>query len=38
MGEYAEGLVAFWDGISKGTKHMINIAKEKNLKIRVINI
>jgi len=36
MAEYAfpdGGLVAIWDGISKGTKHMINEAKKKNLKI-----
>lgn len=37
MAEYADGLIAFHDGISKGTKHMIDLAKERNLKIRVIN-
>lgn len=30
-------LIAFWDGKSKGTKHMIDIATERNLNIRVIN-
>ena len=25
MGEYADGLIAVWDGSSKGTKHMIDI-------------
>lgn len=36
MAEYADALVAFWDGQSKGTKHMIDIAKSKNLQVRVI--
>ena len=37
MGEYADGLIAFWDGQSKGTKHMIDIANKKGLKVRVIS-
>ena len=37
MAEYADGLIAFHDGTSKGTKHMIVLAKERKLKIRVIN-
>jgi hypothetical protein len=32
MAENADALVAIWDGISKGTKHMIDIAKKKNIK------
>lgn len=36
MAEYADALIAFWDGSSKGTQHMINLAKERNLKIRII--
>lgn len=36
MAEYADALIAFWDGKSKGTKHMIDIAKEKGLKVRVV--
>lgn len=36
MAENADALIAFWDGDSRGTKHMINIAKEKNLLIRII--
>lgn len=36
MAEYADALIAFWDGSSKGTKHMIDLAKQNNLKIRVI--
>lgn len=35
MAEYADALIAFWDGKSKGTKHMINIADIKNLQIRI---
>lgn len=29
MAEYADGLIAFWDGESKGTQHMIDIAKRE---------
>lgn len=36
MAENANALIAFWDGKSKGTKHMIDIATEKNMPIRVI--
>lgn len=36
MGLSANALVAFWDGKSKGTKHMIDIAKTLNLKLRII--
>jgi len=36
MAEYADGLIAFWDGKSKGTKHMIDIANKMGLKVRVI--
>jgi hypothetical protein len=38
MAEYADGLIAFWDGESRGTMHMINIAKEHNIEsIKVFN-
>ena len=37
MAENAEALIVFWDGESKGTKNMIEIAKNKNLKVRIIN-
>jgi len=30
-------LVAFWDGESRGTKHMINLAKKHGLEVYVIN-
>ena len=36
MAENADALIAFWDGKSKGTKHMIDIATERNLPIRII--
>ena len=36
MGDYADALVAFWDGESKGTKHMIEYATKKNLKVKII--
>lgn len=36
MAENADALVAFWDGKSRGTKHMIDTAHNKNLKVRVI--
>lgn len=36
MAENAEALVAFWDGKSRGTMHMINLAKSKGLAVRVI--
>ena len=35
MAEYSDALVAVWDGVSKGTKHMIDIAKAKGLKVYV---
>ena len=37
MAEKAEALLAIWDGKSKGTGHMIDIAQEKGLKIYVYN-
>jgi hypothetical protein len=36
MAEYADYLIAFWDGKSKGTKHMIDLAVLNSLKIRII--
>ena len=35
MADYADGLIAFWDEESRGTMHMINLAREKGLKVRV---
>lgn len=36
MVEYADSLLAFWDKKSKGTAHMINIAKQKGLIVKVV--
>lgn len=38
MAEYSDALIAFWDGCSKGTKIMIDLAEKMNLKIKVIRI
>lgn len=35
MAEKAEALIALWDGSSRGTKHMIDIATNKKLKVFV---
>lgn len=35
MGDIANGLIAFWDGNSHGTQHMIEYAKSKGLDIHV---
>lgn len=37
MADNADALIAFWDGQSPGTRHMIEIARERNLAVRVIN-
>ena len=37
MAENADMLLAFWDGNSRGTKHMIDIAKQKGLVVEVFN-
>jgi hypothetical protein len=37
MAEYGDALIAFWDGTSKGTGHMIDLAKQYKLKIRICN-
>ena len=35
MAEHADALIAFWDGKSKGTKHMIDLATRKGLLVQV---
>lgn len=35
MAENADCLVAVWDGKSKGTKHMIDIARDKRLEVHI---
>jgi len=37
MAENADALVAFHDGESKGTKHMIDLAMARNLKVKVVH-
>ncbi|UMB55348.1 DUF2493 domain-containing protein [Lutibacter sp. A64] len=37
MAKYADALIAFWDGKSKGTKNMIDLAKKENLKVKRIH-
>ena len=36
MAEVADALIAFWDGKSNGTKHMIEIMENKKLLVKVI--
>lgn len=35
MGEYTDVVIVFWDGESKGTKHMIDIANKLNKPVRI---
>lgn len=35
MGEYSDALISFWNGYSRGTKNMIDIAKKKKLMFRI---
>ncbi|AMC11907.1 hypothetical protein Lupro_11805 [Lutibacter profundi] len=37
MANYADSLIAFWDGKSKGTKNMIDLAEQVGLKVRIFN-
>ena len=37
MGTFADGLLAFWDGQSSGTKHMIDYMLSINKPVHVIN-
>lgn len=36
MAMYADAVIVFWDGKSKGTLHMINVAKAKELPLSII--
>lgn len=38
MAAYAEQLIAFWDGCSHGTKHMIDFARQLKLNVVVIMV
>jgi hypothetical protein len=35
MAEYADSLILFWDGKSRGSKHMLDLAEENELNIRI---
>ena len=35
MANYADALIAFWDGGSKGTLNMIDLAKNNDLRVRI---
>lgn len=35
MADYADALIAVWDGESRGTKHMIDIANKQGLKVYI---
>lgn len=35
MANYADALIAFWNGVSNGTRHMIETAKQCGLKVRI---
>lgn len=37
MAQYADAVIVFWDGKSKGSEHMINLAKKHNLKVKIHN-
>lgn len=36
MALYADGLILFWNGVSKGSRHMLEIATVMKLKTRII--
>ena len=38
MANYADALIAFWDGKSRGTKNMIELAENRGLKINISQI
>lgn len=38
MADYADALICVWDGESRGSKHMIDLANEKGLKVFVYNL
>lgn len=38
MADYAEALIAIWDGESSGTKDMIEVAVKKGLRVHVVNL
>ena len=37
MAKCSDALISFWDGESRGTRHMINFARKRGLEVSVIN-
>jgi hypothetical protein len=37
MSKVASGLLAFWDGSSTGTNHMIHLARSKDMYVKVVS-
>ena len=38
MADFADELIAFWDGRSKGTRHMIQQAERSGLKVEIVYV
>lgn len=38
MAKYADACVVFWDGVSKGTKHMIDLAEKAELDLKIVRV
>lgn len=38
MAKEADALIAIWDDVSRGTKHMIDIATERQLKVYIFKV
>lgn len=38
MADEADALIAFWNGVSRGTKDMIKVATKKGLIVKVVNV
>jgi len=36
MAKYADAVIVFWDGKSPGTKHMIDLAKNLKMRLKII--
>jgi hypothetical protein len=36
MAKFSDALIAFWDGKSRGTRHMIDLAKKHGLRVRIV--
>jgi hypothetical protein len=36
MAEFSDACIVFWDGKSVGTKHMIDLSRKNNLKLKIV--